>query len=211
MDDAVGWIVALSISFVAFRYLFGGGGDGASGATPRRRRQVPQAQIDQVTSMFPHVSVASVRYELERTGDVQGAVDRILRDGALPEPPAGFFVDPSATPAPPPVQAAPPATHTPAPSSSSSATPATPASLIQRLGLQHRAVDESGSGSASVPSTPDKGKGKVGSGWEATPEARERNLRERKEKMVLEARRKLLEKERAKAAGESPRADRSAE
>lgn len=35
--------------------------------------------------MFPHIPVPAVRYELERTGSVEGTIERILRDGRLPE------------------------------------------------------------------------------------------------------------------------------
>ena len=159
--------------------------------------------------MFPHIPLPAVRFELERTGSVETTVERILRDGRLPEvrvviqsagpfaglgaasecvllihrvcgtlqPPAGFFVDPSAPAPPAPVAPTPAAAPT---------KPTTPASLITRLGLQSRAAAASPDAPV-VDNTEGKGKGKVG--WETNPEARERNLKERKERMVLEARR----------------------
>ncbi|KAK4048306.1 hypothetical protein OIV83_004827 [Microbotryomycetes sp. JL201] len=92
--------------------------------------------------------------------------------------------------------------------------PTTPSSLIKRLGLQDRidqeftpvpraidvkgkgkAVDEIGeddeSSSTSKVQTTTTNK----TGWQTSAQAREQSLKERKAKMVLEARRKLLEKE----------------
>ena len=51
-----------------------------------RRRQVSQAAIDQITTMFPNVSQYAARWELERNGgNVERAVERALREGGLPE------------------------------------------------------------------------------------------------------------------------------
>ncbi|GAA6019966.1 hypothetical protein JCM10207_003352 [Rhodosporidiobolus poonsookiae] len=174
MDELIGWAVAAGVAYAAYKLVF-----------------VPQESIDQITSMFPHVSPRAARWELERNGgSVERAVERALREGALPEPPASYF------PPPPNASSAPtprPATPTPAgPASSSSSGPrAPPPSLIQKMGLQSRAaMDDSDGG---------KGKAKeeeAGKGWSTSAEERERNLRARKEKLVLEARRKLMEKER---------------
>lgn len=35
--------------------------------------------------MFPNIPLPAVRFELERTGSVETTVERILRDGRLPE------------------------------------------------------------------------------------------------------------------------------
>lgn len=70
----------------------------------------------------------------------------------------------------------------PVPSSqpSKSAPPTKPQSLIERYNL-----------SSKLDQAPSEETGK----WEATRESREKDLRARKEKMILEARRKLLEKQ----------------
>lgn len=105
----MGWIVAIGFCFFTLRYFFGefpnpfasscctespewlhaGSNDaaaGAAGAAPRPRRQIPQASIDQVAAMFPHIPTNSIRYELERVGgNVEVVVERCLRDGRLPE------------------------------------------------------------------------------------------------------------------------------
>ncbi|KAI5477750.1 40S ribosomal protein s1 [Pseudohyphozyma bogoriensis] len=147
------------------------------------RRRVPQEQVDTVSSMFPGIPTRSIRYELERSG-MERTVERCLRDGALPEAPQGFFSDD--VPPAPPVPATPATNPIPSASTSTSA-PATPPSLITRLNLSARASAQK-SGAEE-----DGGEGRKG-GWEASPEKREKSLRERKERMVLEARRKMLEK-----------------
>lgn len=88
-----------------------------------------------------------------------------------PQPPAGFFSDPSLpTPLPRPATALAARTGAPTPSTPSG----TPASLIARMGLQGRSVAEGGEKKAV---------------WEMSAEGRERSLVERKARMVLEARR----------------------
>lgn len=79
-------------------------------------------------------------------------------------------------------------------------------SLIERYGLRSRVGAEGGEDI--------KGKGKAradegetsatsGASWNPSADGREQSLRARKERMVLEARRKMLEKERLRKAGES--------
>lgn len=55
-------------------------------STSANRRPIPQSQIETVSNMFPSITTVAIRYELERTGgNVQGVVERCLRDGRLPE------------------------------------------------------------------------------------------------------------------------------
>ncbi|BGP32195.1 hypothetical protein JCM10296v2_003975 [Rhodotorula toruloides] len=184
MDEALGWAVAAGLCYAAYKLVFGS----SSGS---RRRTVPQASIDQITSMFPHVSQAAARWELERNGgSVERAVERALREGGLPQPPASYFPPDASTSTPRPATPTPAAPVTPARSgASTSAARGQPPSLIARMGLQNKVVSE------------EKGKGKEvegsqgGGGWSPNAAEREKNLRARKEKLVLEARRKLLEKE----------------
>lgn len=43
--------------------------------------------------MFPSITTVAIRYELERTGgNVQGVVERCLRDGRLPEVSQQVFI-----------------------------------------------------------------------------------------------------------------------
>ncbi|GAA5996595.1 CUE domain-containing protein [Rhodotorula paludigena] len=188
MDEALGWAVAAGVCYAGYKLIFGS-------SSSRRRRDVPQASIDQVLSVFPNVSQAAARWELERNGgSVERAVERALREGGLPEPPASYFPpSPDALVVRPgtPTQAAPAAAGS---SASAQAKRGPPPSLIARLGLQDKVASD------------DKGKAKEAeaasaTGWSTSASEREKNLRARKEKLVLEARRKLLEKQaRAKEA-----------
>ncbi|POY75196.1 hypothetical protein BMF94_1828 [Rhodotorula taiwanensis] len=203
MDEALGWGIAAGVCYFAYKLVFG--------SSPRRR-QISQASVDQVTTMFPNVSQHAARWELERNGgSVERAVERALREGGLPEPPASYF--PPSSDSPPaaaafpttPVRAA-PTPQTPTSGASASGVRGAPPSLIARMGLQAQvAADAKGKGKATEDGSASAG------GWSPKAEERERNLRARKEKLVLEARRKLLEKEaRRKAeAGSSAEVDQA--
>lgn len=100
------------------------------------------------------------------------------------QPPASYFPPDASTSTPRPATPTPAAPVTPARSTAStSSTRGQPPSLIARMGLQNKVVAD------------DKGKGKEvesgqgGGGWSPNAAERERNLRARKEKLVLEARR----------------------
>ncbi|GAA5983924.1 hypothetical protein JCM10908_005976 [Rhodotorula pacifica] len=209
MDEALGWGIAAGVCYFAYKLVFG---------SSTRRRQISQASVDQVTTMFPNVSQYAARWELERNGgSVERAVERALREGGLPEPPASYFpptadATPATTPFPTtPARGAAITAATPTtPASSSSTNRGTPPSLIARMGLQAQvAADVKGKGKAS-----DEGAGSASasaSGWSPKAEERERNLRARKEKLVLEARRKLLEKEARRRAEAGEPATQTAE
>ncbi|GJN90620.1 hypothetical protein Rhopal_003632-T1 [Rhodotorula paludigena] len=176
MDEALGWAVAAGVCYAGYKLIFGS-------SSSRRRRDVPQASIDQVLSVFPNVSQAAARWELERNG---GSVERAPPASYFPPSPDALVVRPGT-----PTQAAPAAAGS---SASAQAKRGPPPSLIARLGLQDKVASD------------DKGKAKEAeaasaTGWSTSASEREKNLRARKEKLVLQARRKLLEKQaRAKEA-----------
>lgn len=104
------------------------------------------------------------------------------------QPPASYFPPPADGSVAPVARPATPVPVTPARGSSTSAqtSQGPPPSLIKRMGLQAKVAAE------------DKGKGKAGEGsagagaaggWSPDASQREQNLRARKEKLVLEARR----------------------
>lgn len=106
------------------------------------------------------------------------------------QPPASYFppsADTGSAPNPfptTPARATVATPTTPATSSATSATRGAPPSLIARMGLQAQvAADVKGKGKAA-----EEGAASA-SGWSPKAEERERNLRARKEKLVLEARR----------------------
>ncbi|GAA5910397.1 hypothetical protein JCM8208_004465 [Rhodotorula glutinis] len=204
MDEAIGWAVAAGVCYAAYKLVFGS-------SSSSRRREVSQASIDQVLAVFPLVSQGAARWELERNGgSVERAVERALREGGLPEPPASYFPPPADGSVPAVARPATPTPVTPVRGSSTSTHVAQgpPPSLIKRMGLQAKVAADAH----------DKGKGREGEGetakaggWSPDASQREQNLRARKEKLVLEARRKLLEKQqRKKEAGEAPSSPSSA-
>ncbi|GAA5820335.1 hypothetical protein JCM11251_005580 [Rhodosporidiobolus azoricus] len=193
-EELVGWAIAAGVVYGAYKLIFG---------SSSSRRAISQDSIDQITNVFPHVSQHAARWELERNGgSVERAVERALREGGLPEPPASYFPPPPSGPITQNAPATPARPTTPQPPTTPSASSSTsiagpPPSLIKRMGLQSRtAADEKGKGKES--------EGQLKAGWSPSAAEREKNLRARKERLVLDARRKLMEKERARkeAAGD---------
>lgn len=207
MNDSLGALLAIVVLWSILRFAFGGSSNSNSngGQAPAmntaRTRQVPQQMVDSVKTLFPHIPDASIRYDLQRSGSVEATCERILNEGGLPAPPAGFFgtAEPS-TPSNAATLRAQNANRTPngaaSGSASSMSTPKKSPNLISRFGLQSRIV-----GSDGMPSTPDSQASSSSHGspssWATTPEARAKLLKDRKEQMILEARRKLLERQSA--------------
>ncbi|PWY98535.1 hypothetical protein BCV70DRAFT_201852 [Testicularia cyperi] len=206
MNDSLGAIIAIVVLWAILRFAFGGGSQSSSGSgmtaptlNNARGRQVPQHMVDSVRTLFPHISEASIRYDLQRSGSAEATCERILNEGGLPNPPAGFFgsVEPRSP--------APTSTSTSIGSGNTHASPQTPnasassktasksPNLISRYGLQSRLATPEKNHDASSSSAP----GSSPNGWAQTPEERAKILRDRKEKMILEARQKLLEKQRS--------------
>ncbi|KAJ1028422.1 hypothetical protein NDA16_001589 [Ustilago loliicola] len=206
MNDSLGALLAIVILWSILRFAFGGGSNNNTNGghqTPAlntaRTRQVPQHMVDSVKTLFPHISDASIRYDLQRSGSVEATCERILNEGGLPSPPAGFFgtAEPS-TPSNAATLRAQNANRTPngaaSGSASSVSTPSKSPNLISRYGLQSRIA-----GSDDLPSTPNSHTSNSSHGspssWATTPEERAKLLKDRKEQMILEARRKLLERQ----------------
>ncbi|RDB26742.1 Coupling of ubiquitin conjugation to ER degradation protein 1 [Hypsizygus marmoreus] len=141
--------------------------------------------IDTVSNMFPDIPVDNVRYDLLRTGSVEITTNRILERGFLDAPPPAYYtLFPRST------------TSNATPNASAQKKPPTE-TLISRYGLQER-VEEVG----------EKEIEEVGgkAAWEDSPEKREASLRERKAKMILAARQRMLaqqQKGKQQGPGES--------
>ncbi|WFD35179.1 hypothetical protein MCUN1_002029 [Malassezia cuniculi] len=207
MNDTLGALFAVLVLWVIVRII------GSRGTS------VSPGAIDAVHSMFPHVSKTAIHYDLLQTGSAEATCDKILRDGTLPEPPAGFRLPeiPGTHTTPVAAQAhvasaglgAGSVAGTPAPAglavpntpaqstTTATASPNTvspTASLIAKYRLEERLQDEI---TDDVEIT-NKGKERVGrvdpQAWAAQASDREAELRERKARMVLAARRRLMEK-----------------
>lgn len=224
MNDSLGALLAIVVLWAILRFAFGGSSNSGSNGNQQapaintaRSRQVPQQMVDSVKTLFPHIPDASIRYDLQRSGSVEVTCERILNEGGLPSPPAGFFG--TAEPSTPSnaatlrAQAAQNANRTPngaAASGSASAlsTPSKSPNLISRFGLQSRIAGEDDLLSTPKSNASTSSQGSP-SAWAQTPEERAKLLKDRKEQMILEARKKLLERQQ-KTTQEAPASDASA-
>ncbi|KAG0001499.1 hypothetical protein BGZ79_004568 [Entomortierella chlamydospora] len=184
MTDFVSITIVIVIIFMVFRWL-SASGDGPQpnhqgqnrGRIPNRppARLVNPEMVETVRVMFPHIPTAAIHYDLQKTGSVEQTCDNILRDGALPMPPA---------PRPPTPPA--PSSSTSVAGSSSGVNQSVNSNLIQRFKLQEAAEKN------LVPEEPSKV-------WGDSAEKRQEVFKSRKEYMVLQARKRFLEQEARKA------------
>ncbi|KAH6562139.1 hypothetical protein BASA50_003082 [Batrachochytrium salamandrivorans] len=179
MSDSVTVLVSLVLLFLVVRYvLFGGQGqtqglntstrrpvEPTTGAHARRgRHPVPPSSVDAVFSMFPHIPRTAIELDLSNTGSVEETCDRIL-SGALVAPLA-----PSAPPSAP---------------SSGAMSASSLTDKAARPVFQNKPSPYLKPSAEPVDEPPKK--------WEASSDARQTSLRQRKEFMVQQARKKFLE------------------
>ncbi|ORX36390.1 hypothetical protein BD324DRAFT_492952 [Kockovaella imperatae] len=163
-------------------------------------RGVNLSMVETVKSAFPDIPAPNIIYSLSKTRSAQATSEEILERGFLPNPPASFEVPSSLLP---------PSSTQPVPSSAQSKSDASSKpqqSLIERYGLssqlptrkgkeREHVGDEDASGQAGPVQEASQRQSSTGGKWEDTKEKREMDLRQRKEKMILEARRRMLEKQ----------------
>ncbi|KAG1171857.1 hypothetical protein G6F70_006684 [Rhizopus microsporus] len=140
------------------------------GQTTRRpQHRVTPQMIEMVRAMFPDIPVAAIQADLQRTGSVETTVDNALRDGGLPLPPSASPTTTTTTTT---------TTNNQPSSSSTGRNSLNHANLVQRYKIDVDHVSE-----AQEPP-------KV---WETSPDKRQEMLKKRKEYMVLQARKKMME------------------
>ncbi|KAI4213617.1 MAG: hypothetical protein LQ351_003841 [Letrouitia transgressa] len=170
-------LLFLGIAFFTIRYFFSGS---SSASTRRRRAVVDPAQIDHVAQMFPQLSRRDIQWDLQRNGgSVQATTERVLSGRGLEAPPPSFQ----------PSQPLP--SFQPASTFSSPPKPSHP-DLITRYNLKSK---------LSVPPIPieeDKAGAPKAQAWSQNKLERQALLQKRREEMVLNARRKMEERERGK-------------
>ncbi|OJD31704.1 amfr protein [Diplodia corticola] len=175
-------LVIIVVSFLIFRWYNSPSSAqghqrpaGSRDAAPR----VNPAAVEQILQMFPQLDRRQVMWDLSRNGNnVTATTERVLGGRGLEVPPPSFQ-----PPMPPPPRAR-PAQREPA------MTPSQP-DLITRYKLASKIQDED---AAPLEEAPKK------SSWSQNKAERQQNLQRRREEMVLAARRKMLEKDKAKAA-----------
>ncbi|KAI0338358.1 hypothetical protein BDW22DRAFT_1409556 [Trametopsis cervina] len=182
MGEVVNFVVAVAVIVVVFRWATSskettGGAPSPSAILGFKPKNITPEQVDTVHNMFPDIPSDNIRYDLLRTGSVQLTSTKILERGYLPPPPPAYYTLYPRTEQTAP-QAAPQAAAAAAPPASLSKPKQ---SLISRYNLENRVTETSSSAEQSGPA-------EVEHVWDASPEKREANLRERKARMVLAAR-----------------------
>ncbi|KAK5709165.1 hypothetical protein LTR17_020041 [Elasticomyces elasticus] len=154
---------------------------GASGGSSRRGQQLDLTKVEQLAAMFPQLERRSIAWDLQQNGNsVPATTERVLAGRGLDAPPPNL---------------APPGTQAPAVGVSGAGRVKLgkgEEDLISRYNLQGR-VNGTGKGKEAVPSEEEQ---KKKAGWSSDKVARAEGLRKRREEMVLEARRKMEERER---------------
>jgi coupling of ubiquitin conjugation to ER degradation protein 1 len=181
MSEVVNVVVAVAVIVFIFKWATSGsssgdGGDNTARALGFRPKKVTDEQVNTIVSMFPDIPRANIHYELLRTGNIERTSNKILERGFLDAPPAGYYsIYPrSETPQP----------AAPTPAAGSSTATKSKETLVSRYNLQTRLSDENTSLS------PEEAGGKTS--WEDSAEKREASLKERKAKMILAARQRML-------------------
>lgn len=171
------------VGFFAIRWYLNkpppssGGSNSSSGSS--RGRAVDPAQVAQISAMFPQLDRRSIAWDLHRNGgNVAATSERILTGRGLDNPPPSYQ---------PPLPAQPTEQRSSVAPSAAAGQP----DLITRYGLQSRISDK---GKEPVRSEEQKR-----SAWTSDKAARAEGLKKRREDMILEARRKMMEKDAARA------------
>ncbi|KAH7120976.1 AMFR protein-like protein [Dendryphion nanum] len=139
------------------------------------------AQVDQITQMFPQLDRRQIAWDLQRNGgNVAATTERVLSGRGLETPPTSFN---------PPLSRSQPTARTATPA----AKPSQP-DLITRYNLASKV------NAVSEPSPADEVKPKA---WSQDKTERQSNLQRRRDEMILAARRKMEEKDKARASGAS--------
>ncbi|KAI0777403.1 hypothetical protein BD413DRAFT_516334 [Trametes elegans] len=188
MGEVVNVLVAVAVVVLVVRWATSGGKDSSGAPSPSavlgfRPKNVTTEMVDTVHSMFPDIPSDNIRYDLLRTGNVQLTSNKILERGFLPAPPPAYYtVYPRA--AEPSAPAQPAATTNQQNAAASSSQSKKSENLLTRYHLEGRATG------TSVGAAPEEVGGKAV--WEDSAEKREASLRERKARMILAARERLL-------------------
>ncbi|KAJ3966447.1 hypothetical protein EV361DRAFT_935170 [Lentinula raphanica] len=194
MGEVVNVIVAFAVIVFIFRWATSNSPEGGT-ASPAdtlgfRPKNVTQDMVDTVGNMFPDIPKDNIRYDLLRTGNVERTTNQILEKGFLDAPPLSYYnLYPRAS-----IPGASSSQGNPTNIIASSSSIKSKDTLISRYNLQSKLDDPS----TLVDLRDDIEVGGGKAKWEDTPEKREASLRERKEKMILAARQRLLAAQKGK-------------
>ncbi|KAF2704332.1 hypothetical protein K504DRAFT_538300 [Pleomassaria siparia CBS 279.74] len=174
-------LVFIIVSVLAVRwYLAKPAAAGSRPAGANRAVRINPAHIDQVANMFPQLNRRDIAWDLQRNGgNVAATTERVLAGRGLEVPPTSFNIP----------------TPRPTPTSRTAAPIAKPSQpdLITRYNLSSKLT-----ANAESTTTEEQPKQKA---WSQDRTERQANFQRRREEMILAARRKLEEKEKAKVSG----------
>lgn len=196
--------IVLGLAFLLYRYFASSSSTSAGSSRLRNGMHFTQSQIDQVAGMFPQLSRRDIMWDLQRNrGSVNATVERVLSGRGLDpvrDRRALEFCLANLTQAPPsfqpPVQETIPTTSATSTVSSLLGGKKAEPDLITRYKLQDRII------SSDKGKAPDTSGSTSSTAWGATKDERQQALKKRRDEMILEARRKMLEKDVSKGAAQ---------
>ncbi|RMZ73493.1 amfr [Pyrenophora seminiperda CCB06] len=180
-------LIFVVVIFLVSRWYLSKSADAAPGTRAAGNRatfRVNPAHIDQVAEMLPQLSRRDIAWDLQRNGgNVAATTERALSGRGLDTAPPSFQIPNPAAPRAP-------------PASARAAAPARPAhpDLITRYNLSSKISQAEQQAQEEQPKQ---------KSWSADKSERQANLQRRREEMILAARRKLEQQEKAKASGAS--------
>ncbi|KAG0145561.1 hypothetical protein CROQUDRAFT_658479 [Cronartium quercuum f. sp. fusiforme G11] len=213
-EDLLSVLAAIGIIALVYRWFTtsptttsaANGAGRSQTALQRRAMAISQTQVERLRTTFPQLTEHEIRYALVTTaGGVEAVAERVLVHGGLPPPPPNFF-----PPAPTSTRPATPVSNTsssgtptvvPSQPGSKSTLASSQSTLISRLCLgpykrqQDLAIAEHRDWSWEE-SRVEMERLQAQDGAGASPDQSSGVLRDRKAKMVLESRWRLLQKER---------------
>ncbi|KAI0916587.1 hypothetical protein AcW1_010142 [Taiwanofungus camphoratus] len=200
MGEVVNVLVAVAVVVFIFRWATSSKGGEAepspSAVLGFRPKNVTTDMVETIHNMFPDIPTNNIRYDLLRTGSVQLTTNTILERGFLPAPPPTYYtlypraIDPER-----------PTNTSNRPTDSTNTAPLQAKSKTESLITRYRLEDRVAVSSGVSATTPEEAGGKAV--WEDSAEKREASLRERKARMILAARERLLAQQAAEAGPSS--------
>ncbi|KAI9774686.1 MAG: hypothetical protein M1840_002935 [Geoglossum simile] len=191
-------IAVVIVGFVVLRWFFSspspGSGNAARPRTAAAGRRVDPAQVEMLSQMFPQVGMREIAWDLQRNGGNPNATtERILSGRPLDTPPISF--QPPITSGNANIQ---PSSSTSASTTSTASTRSSLPDLITRYNLSSKIYATTQEDKNNY----NRSKNQTASGkqaWSQNKAERAQLLQQRREEMILVARRKMEEKDRLAA------------
>ncbi|EOR04851.1 hypothetical protein J056_000200 [Wallemia ichthyophaga EXF-994] len=181
MEDLFSILIAVGAIYGFYRWFNSSTAPASSSSSSSNGgglSNIRQADVQALRTLFPQIDNSALVYDLMETRSIERTAENVLRRGRLTTPPYGFQL-PSHLVVEPLSESLPNNTG-----NSTSSTKDTHKNLIKKYNLEDKDVDSIN----------------VNNGWGTTTGERDRQFKERKAKMILEARRKLIDKKKREVA-----------